>query len=179
MSGMTITLDENEIFPIENFEDLYSEYYDCLKNYVSRLLCYGSAAEEIVQEVFIKLYNNKKKITSQNIKGWLYTVAHNDTVNYLRKNSKTIVELKEEFMGSDNPIDKKIEKKFNRMIISQVLVKMPKKQVTAILLKDMDRHSYSEIATIMNISYEAVKSLIYRGRQNFIKYYEELSVSEM
>lgn len=173
---------------IENFNDknvffnsLYIKYYRPVKNFISKHLNNRQPEEEITQEVFIKLYQNIESLHPESIKGWLYKVAHNEAINYYRKNLKPISSLdeqQEESFSEDTAHDS-IERKQQRYMIRNILLKLPKNQATAIYLKDICGFSYQDIADRMEISYEAVKSLIFRGRQNFMKYYEEMNENEL
>ena len=155
------------------FEQLYRDNYSFIRNYTYKLCGISNISEEITQEVFLKLYENLQKLKNKNIKGWLCKVAHNTVINYLKRNSKFTFEVDINLEDKSNNPEIKLEEDYNAKIISKVLNKLPKKQAMSILLRDMEGYSYEEIGNIMGISYKAVKSLIYRGRQNFIKSYRE------
>lgn len=162
-----------------SFDDLYKLYYVDIRNYISKLCGCWTIAEEITQEVFIKLYNNLNKISHNNILGWLYKVAHNLTINYFNQNPKLNFELYDNLYNEANDTYDLIEKNNEKRIISEVFLKLPQKQAQAILLKDLYGYSYKEISNILKLSNKAVKSLLYRGRQNFIKYYNEVINNEL
>lgn len=161
------------------FEQLYKDNYNFIRNYTYKLCGSPNISEEITQEVFLKLYENIKKLRNENIKGWLCRVAHNKVVNYLKRNSKFTFEMAVGLVDEFNTPETKWDEDDNARGIARVLNKLPRKQAMAILLRDMEQYSYEEISTTMGLSYKAVKSLIYRGRQNFIKYYREDAKNEM
>lgn len=168
----------NNIISKENFytfDEIYKENYSSIKNYIFKMCNNQSISEEITQDVFIKFYKYKHKIKYEKIKAWLYKVAHNEAVNYFKKNNKINEHLNDSLQDTSNTPDRVIEENHKRKIIQAILIKLPPNQSTAILLKDMEGYSYDEISCIMGISYNAVKSLLYRARQNFIKYYKEVS----
>lgn len=164
----------------KTFEIFFKKYYGAIKNYITRLMGYRENGEEITQEVFIKLYKNMESVHPKSIKGWLYTVAHNETINYMKR-KKDDVYLDEQ--GMENIIDCKhlmdMNRHYDRKMILEIFKRLPKNQAYVIYLKDVRGLSYMEIAENLGISYEAVKSLIFRGRQCFIKYYEELNSDEL
>lgn len=165
----------------ELFNMMYEKYYNPIKNYISKLLLQRHPCDEITQEVFIKFYKNIESLRTQNFKGWLYTVAHNETVNYIRKNSTPVSSLNEQISepSCDDASHQVLERKLQVKLIKDIFLKMPKSQAVALYLQNIEGYSYHEVASHMGISDKAVKSLIFRGRQNFIKLYEELSGNEL
>ena len=161
------------------FEQLYKDNYTFIRNYTYKLCGSANVSEEITQEVFLKLYENIKKLKNDHIRGWLCRVAHNKMVNYLKRHSKFSFEIDTGLVDKANTPEAKLDEDDNARRIAKVLHKLPKKQAMAILLRDMEQYSYEEISATMGMSYKAVKSLIYRGRQNFIKYYREDTKNEM
>ncbi|MCX7590842.1 MAG: RNA polymerase sigma factor [Kiritimatiellae bacterium] len=75
---------------LEAFENLVSEYEAPLLRYAARLVRDRNAAEDIVQEAFIRLFRgwSKELKAGQDIANWLYRVTHNCAVDYIRKRSR-------------------------------------------------------------------------------------------
>lgn len=163
------------------FNTMYKKYYSSIRSFISKHLRAHQPGDEITQEVFIKLYQNIESLQTDNIKGWLYTVARNETINHNRKNSHYISSLEEQLVepSCEDTANKSLERNYQRDMVKNILVRLPKNQAVAIYLKDIYGYSYQEIADKMNISYKAVKSLIFRGRQRFIKYYEEMNIDDL
>lgn len=163
------------------FNNYYSQYFNIIKKYIFKYLKDNEMSKDIAQNVFLKLYTNLDKLKEDNLLNWLYKVAHNDSIDYLKKKSTGTVSLEEHLIEpcTNNTPNKIVQQKEERKIINSILLKLPKNQRTAILLKDVKGYTYDEIARNMDISYGAVKSIIYRGRKNFIKYYKEVEDNEM
>ena len=72
------------------FETVVSEYESALLRYVARIVSDACAAQDVVQDTFIKLLKNWKDeiAPSPQLSSWLYRVAHNCAVDYLRKESR-------------------------------------------------------------------------------------------
>lgn len=163
------------------FNEYYKIYYNQIRGYIYSKVKDNEVSDEIVQNTFLKLLNNMKSNKMSNIKGWLYTVAHNECIDFLKKNSRAIYSLEEQYF---EPFTEKtpqdvVQEGVDKKIIIEILTKLQKNQRAVILLKDVRGYTYKEIAKEMGISYQAVKSLIFRGRQNFIKYYREVEGNEM
>lgn len=95
---------ENEIF-----EMILEKYYDEILLYCMSILGDKQSAEDCVQEVFLLLYQKRKKLyLSAGIRSWLYKTAANIVKKYLKKYSKTwqsIDELTEEPAAAETPVD--------------------------------------------------------------------------
>lgn len=163
----------------EEFNFLYQKYFLSIKGYTYGFLKDDELAKDLAQNVFTKLYQHRKGITKSNIKNWLYKVAHNDVIDYLKRNPKQdYLELENQLRTEDTPLTA-VQQQYEREMIFKVMLELPRNQRTAILLKDVKGFSYDEIAKTMQISLAAVKSLIFRGRKKFIKEYLEVKKNEV
>lgn len=79
--------EKNKEQKLSEFERTVSHYEAALLRYASRLLCDQSAAQDIVQDTFIKLFKRwqEEMEPSPKLSSWLYRVTHNGAVDYLRK----------------------------------------------------------------------------------------------
>lgn len=163
------------------FNEYFSRYNTPIKKYVYTYLKDSQLSEEITQNVFLKFYRNFERLEPDNLCSWLYRVARNEVIDNLKKKTTDTFSLEEQYIEpfTLNTPQKEIETKSKRETIKKILLKLPKNQRTAIVLKDVRGYSYKEIAKLMDTTHKAVKSLIYRGRQNFIKYYKEVAGDEL
>jgi len=131
--------------------------------------------DDIVQDVFIKLYQNLDSIQNkQSIQFWLFKAARNELYTIFR-NTK----LKKLYSESDNYDEIEIEdtnsladefdfKELNKMVMDE-LDKINPDQKEIFILKEYSGLSYKEIATLMEIDEELVKSRLFKVRQKLIK----------
>lgn len=131
--------------------------------------------DDIVQDVFIKLYQNLDSIQNkQSIQFWLFKAARNELYTIFR-NTK----LKKLYSESEDYDEIEIEdsvsladefdfKELNKMVMGE-LDKMNPNQKEIFILKEYSGLSYKEIATLMEIDEELVKSRLYKVRQKLIK----------
>lgn len=133
------------------------------------------ACEDIVQNAFIKLFENLDKIRNkESILYWLFTTVRNDIYSYFRsKKIKTdqfnAEDTEEVEIISDDKIEYDLEQMELREIVLNELNKMSIDQRDVFLLKEYGGLCYKEIATILNIDEELVKSRLYKTRQKLIK----------
>lgn len=122
-------------------------------------------AEDIAQESFLRLWKIAPKWhPSAQIKTWLYRVIHNLCIDRLRKENRySGTEVPERADPSPNPYQVHEAKQLHNTV-ANALQKLPLRQCTAITLVHFQQCGNIEAADIMDISVEALESLLSRGR---------------
>jgi len=151
------------------FAEIVNRYFKSIYNFSFRLVGNTKDAEDITQDVFVKVWKNIKKFdTSKNLKTWIFTIARNTCVDYLRKKKDIPISffdteeggnymedtLQDEGILADKAFDvfkdkKAVEKALNKISIIQREV---------ITLKYVNEMSLTEVSEILNLSRETVKS---------------------
>lgn len=131
-------------------------------------------ADDVVQDVFIKLFENLNNIyNKQSIQFWLFKTARNEMMGYLRstKNKKLItnvVDLEDVEIESEESLTDRIEnKELSKLILSE-LENINDDFREVFLLREYSGLSYKEIASLLEIDEELVKSRLYKARQKLI-----------
>jgi RNA polymerase sigma-70 factor (ECF subfamily) len=131
-------------------------------------------AEDVVQDVFIRLFENLGNIhNKQSIQFWLFKAARNQMMGFLRstKNKKLISEaadIDDIEIGSDVSLEDEIEnKELSKLILSE-LENMNEDFREVFVLKEYSGLSYKEIASLISIDEDLVKSRLYKARQKLI-----------
>lgn len=128
-------------------------------------------AEDIVQSVFLKYYENFDLIkNSESVNFWIFKTARNEYYN-LHKRNKRIEKFDEEFTErkkDEFELEYYVEIKEMKKIIFEELDKMENEQKEVYLLKEYGGLSYKEISETMNINIDLVKSRLYKVRQKLI-----------
>jgi len=146
----------------EAFAILYEEYFDKIYRYIALKIGNRVEAEDMTQQVFVKALNS---ISSYKWKGlpfsaWLYRIAHNQVVDYLRKKTRqATVSLNESFTASkDNPYNT-TEKKMDIEQLVLATRELTASQQEVILLRFSGELPIAQVASIMGKSEGAVKAL--------------------
>lgn len=140
-------------------------------------------AEDITQEVFIEVFRSVEKFRGDSkLSTWIYRIAVNKSLNYLRKHKKTrsfisinqlfhLPHSNNETFESNEPSteDKELEKKELSHVLEKAIHSLPSNQQIAFTLSKYDELPYQEIAEVMNVSLSAVESLIHRAKLNLQK----------
>jgi RNA polymerase sigma-70 factor (ECF subfamily) len=149
-------------------EEAYSKLVELYgkKMYVYAVSLSGdySLAKDIVQEVFISTYENRKKLDSQySLSGFLYRSVYNNFINTYHKN-KSINKLKESYIITLNQVMTEIDdpKDFEQKLsfVKKSIEKLPKKCREIFILSKKDGYTNQEISEILNISIKTVETQI-------------------
>ncbi len=135
--------------------------------------CYGliknkEMAEDITQEVFLKLWRNPSSWKPiGRIKSWLLRVAHNVSIDELRKIKKhtDIDSVAYNLEDYQNLPDDMVQKLFVEEIVRDAVLKLPDRQRTAVMLSYYSDCSNKEASNTMKVSVDAFESLLSRGRK--------------
>lgn len=131
-------------------------------------------ADDIVQDVFIKLFENLNNIhNKQSIQFWLFKTARNEMMGFLRntKNKKFIteaVDIEDFEIENKTSLADEIENTELKKLILNELEIMNEDFSEVFILKEYSGLSYKEIASLLDIDEELVKSRLYKARQKLI-----------
>ena len=163
---LTVTdLDKNNLKRRE-YNSIVNEHSNNLFGYAIKFLRNREDAKDIVQDVFEKLWLNRKKVEIEKAKSWMFTTAHNAMINF--SNRKGRVQLTEEFSVYDKGIAPCINAESNEVVERAVSI-LPPIQKSVILLRDLEGYSYKEIGGILDLTDSQVKVYLFRGRKKIKK----------
>ena len=161
------------------FRTIVELHHKPLINFIARFTGDRDSAEDIAQEVFLRVFKVAKDYRPQaKFKTWLFTIATNLCLNEIRdsKSSPKIVDLSDLYEQGYPVIapeafspQKAAENAELSAAVRKAIRNLPEHQRIAILLRQYNEFSYGEISKIMGISTSAVESLIQRARQNLKK----------
>ncbi len=159
------------------FRLLFDRHGGLVLGYCTRLLTDRSLAEDVAQEVWMKVIENANKYEARDrLRPWLLTLARNASLNILRSR-KSWVEIEDSSQdipeSSPSLLDELVAKN-EAHALRDSLDSLPSAQRTALSLLTIEGLSYDEIAKAMDLSLASVKTHIHRGRQGLI---EKLSTS--
>lgn len=161
------------------FAELYDRYFDKLVWYASGFVDDTHKAEDIVQEVFVKIIENPGQFnTDLRFSTWVYTITGNICRNYLRNETnrmriieKNILPAMTTNVQAVNGFDLKILKQ----TINNVYSSLSEKEKNIFILRFEQELSLKEIAEIIEIPEGSVKSGIYYLLKKFTPYLKEFN----
>lgn len=145
-------------------------YYGKIYNYIFYRVCDQSLAEDLTQDVFVKLTKNiHSYVPTASFSSYLYRIAHNTVVDHLRT-AKQIEEILETQAAPD--VLTAVEAKLD---VQNMLAALPEHQRECIILYYLQELNYREIAQILDIPIPTAKSRVQRGLAACKKMMEETS----
>ena len=164
------------------FESLVEKHQKRLVMILEHLVSDRTLAEDLAQDVFLRVYRARERyVPTAKFSTWLYTITHNVASNSIRKTSRRKeVNLVSSPSGSMpvRPLDTMAKDKSSFMptrladqkemegIVYEAIQSLGQRQRLAMLLSKYEGMSYNEIADSMELTTQAVKSLLSRARGN-------------
>ncbi len=146
------------------FEDLFALHFNNLTAFVYNYVRDEEVAKDIVHDVFLTLWKNRKHLNPvYPVKSYLFTLAQNSALNYLRHlrvievNERMVGELLESAAEELDDYEKRLER------LEEKLALLSEKQREALVKCVVDGKKYKEVAEEMNISLNTVKTHITRA----------------
>jgi RNA polymerase sigma-70 factor (ECF subfamily) len=158
----------------KSLEILIERYLKMIYSFVYRNVGSQSDAEDITQEVFVKVWKNIKRFDqNKNFKPWVYQIAKNTSIDFLRKR-KTIPFSKFENEKGQNALvdnmpaapDNLLENLSDKKVIAGAMQGLTEKEQRLIDMRNNQGMSFKEIAEVLNESINTVKSRYRRTLAN-------------
>jgi len=164
----------------QSFELLLQRYRTPLVNFLYRMVRAREEAEDLAQEVFLRVYRARKDyVPSAKFTTWLFRIATNLALNSVRDNRYQRMEVsldapvtvdaedgdeKTLDIAEKHPnIEQYLVEEARKKMIRHAIDKLPEKQRAAVLLHKYQELDYGDIAKILECSESALKSLLFRA----------------
>lgn len=153
-----------------SFEELFARHYDMVYGVLFRLTGTRAEAEDLAQEVFLKLYHRPLR-HRENVAGWLYRVAANAGYNALRSRQRR--QRREEravrealLTGHHAGPEEQAARRETRQEVQAVLARIKPRSAKLLILREQG-FSYKELAAIVDVAPGSVGTLLARAQQEF------------
>jgi len=156
-----------------SFAGLLSKHRDPLINYLYRMVQNAAVAEELAQEVFLRVYRARNTYEpTAKFTTWLYRIATHVALNSLRdrRYEKKVEPLEgpdgafpRELRAAGPTVEERLVEQVRQREIRQAVLALPEKQRAAVVLHKYQEFDYREIAATLHCSESAVKSLLFRA----------------
>ncbi len=165
-------VDRAKNYDREAFALLYEENFDRIFRYITLKIGNRMEAEDLTQQVFMKALKSIASFKWQNVpfSAWLYKIAHNQVVDYVRKqNRQPVSELNEDITASDDNPLKATELKIETEQLAKAINKLTPLQQEVIALRFSCEMPIARVAAIMGKKEGAIKALQHSAVQSLRK----------
>lgn len=166
----------------EQFGVIMERYQQKLFRYGKKFLSNPDNIEDVVQDVFIKTYQNIQSFdVSQKFSPWIYRIAHNTYINALKKNALSPLYLFDfdtliSHTVFEDPIQREKEQKEMKEIVDKGLKEVESKYREILVLYYIEELSYKEIAEILHVPIGTVGVRIMRAKEILKEKYKMLGI---
>lgn len=160
-------------------QQLFYKYHHLIGAFVFKLTRSRELAEEIVQDVFLKLWTCRhSSLEIRNLKSWLFTLSRNQALNALRSQlkEKQAKEYLESLPISESYSQEDLTQNDRFKQIDEAIRLLPPQQQKVFLMSRYQRLKYEEIAHKMNISRETVKSYLQNATSSITRFLTRQSI---
>ena len=169
-----------------SFDVLVERYQARLLNFVYRIVGDRERAEDLVQEVFIRVHRHLGRFDrSKKFSTWIYTIASNLGKNELRNRARNplvlFTSITQGWDDEERPLefedpsarpDDQFRKRHVKELVEQSVAQLPKHHREVFVLREIEGRSYEEIAEITRCNLGTVKSRLNRARNSFAEIIE-------
>lgn len=149
------------------FEPLVKKYQERLLNFTHRIVKDEAAADDVVQDTFIKVYKTIDRIElSKKFSSYLFQIAKNTGISYLRSRKPTLPISNEVFDSEKERPEEKFEKIEKKAITQKAIEKLEGKYKKIITLYYFHELSYREIAKKLKLPMGTVKTNLLRAKSS-------------
>tara|TARA_R100000306_G_scaffold62269_1_gene68033 strand:- start:7029 stop:7550 length:522 start_codon:yes stop_codon:yes gene_type:complete len=166
-------LEAHTLQPLK-FEDLVSQYKERLYWHIRRMVISHDDADDVLQNTFIKVYKNLHNFNGESqIYTWLYRIATNESLTFIKKRKRTTQVGSEELQESlvaNLTSDPYFNGDEAQLTLQKAIDTLPAKQKQVFVMKYFDELQYNEISEILDTSEGALKASYHHAVKKITEY---------
>ncbi len=163
------------------FEAIVQRYERQIYSFIYRMMGNADDAYDLTQDCFVRAYRSLGKTNNElNVSAWLHRIASNACLDVLRRRQRIRWlpwdNVKHEpLLGNsdDDSPERHIVASETSTLVQQTLAQMSPRNRAALIMREYEGMSCDEIGDVLGLSRSAVKSVLFRGREEFRKLYPE------
>jgi RNA polymerase sigma-70 factor (family 1) len=145
---------------LAKFRSIYDQYYESIRSFAYYKTSDIDLADDIVQEVFLKLWTNLKNVKDETVKALLYTISSNTIKNHF-KHQKVVYNFQKQDQASDSDTTDEADsllrqEELNRKL-QDALAEIPEKSRDVFLMNRIEGLTYADIAERLGLSVKAIE----------------------
>ena len=165
----------------DSYSKLVDKYQKSLYFHIRKMIKEVELVDDLVQEVFMKAFHNLNSYSNEYaFSTWIYRIATNHTIDYLRKKKLQTLSIDQPYKTKDGDMemqlpdesfstDQPVMKKERKAVVQEAIDDLPEKYRLVIEMRHMEEKTYQEIADILDLPLGTVKAHIFRARELLYK----------
>jgi RNA polymerase sigma-70 factor (ECF subfamily) len=147
-----------EELSLQEFQTIFNEWHKPIRNFIYFRCGDVELAEDITQDTFIKLWENRSRIDKATVKAYLYKIAQNNTINHLKRQQLQYKFRKQGVNDRDYDTPEKLaEMNQYEQRLQDVIALLPEGGREVFLMNRIEDLTYQEIADRLNLSVKAIE----------------------
>jgi RNA polymerase sigma-70 factor (family 1) len=143
---------------LQEYRQVFRELYKPVRNFIYFRCSDADMAEDIAQDVFLKLWETRSRIDKRTVKAYVYTIAHNLTVNNVKRRQLQYNFRKAPSVDRDNDSpEKMMEMNEYDKRLQEVLSALPEGGREVFLMNRLEDLTYQEIAERLGLTVKAIE----------------------
>lgn len=149
------------------FLNIVMPFKDKVFRLAKRLLVSQEEAEDATQEILLKLWNNKQKISEyKNVEAFSMTMTKNFCLDKLKsKHSQNLKIVHSNYQDNNVSVQKQVELNDSLSWMSRIMEELPEQQKIIIQLRDIEQYDFDEIAKMLDMNQTAIRVALSRARK--------------
>ncbi|MFD2968571.1 RNA polymerase sigma factor [Sphingobacterium bambusae] len=172
-----LLVDRGTALSIETYNALYATYCHSVYRNIMKLVKNENDAEDILQDVFVSLWENKDKLSDRSISGWLFIVSHNKAMDHLKKQLRLTIEqhsIIEEIADLSLDVHDREALYLEQLkMVTEAVDALPKRKREVFRLCRLEGYSKDDVAAMMGISYQSVSDYLKQSNKAIKAYIVE------
>jgi len=159
---------------VSAFKIVFENYFERLVNYAYTYTKNLDASKDIVQEVFMKVWDKRRSIRPETFHSYLYRATHNKTLNYLRNNKKVIpLEMLQDKLQEIENDEAVYQRDNDSKQLRKAIESLPRKCKEVFLKTKIEGLTYSQTAQELNLSVKTVERQVGIGFKKIRKFFDQ------
>ncbi len=143
---------------IESFKKIFDAYYEDIRSFIYFKTGDTDLSDDLVQEVFLRIWDKRRTLRKETIRPLLYTIAGNLVKNHFsRKKVEYNFSRRSNSPGTSEPADFEMETREFEKMLQETLAGIPEKSRIVFLMSRIEKLTYGEIAESLGLSVKAVE----------------------
>jgi len=150
---------------LQRFDELYYQYNQAVFANILKLVHQHDVAEDLLQEVFMALWEHRHKLDGEKVSGWLFVTSYNKSLKFLQRQKKqatTVLSdttlIENEYTTDDTPFEEVYTMRLS--LIEEAVNLLPERKKKVFMLYRYEGKSLEDVARMLNLSVHSVKDYL-------------------